>query len=48
MLCCVVAAYFIFRYIIRLQRLAKYFGFDAGEEERFGWTEYSELDEFKN
>lgn len=48
MLCCVVAAYVIVRYIIRLRRVAKYFGFEAENEDRFGWSEYSELDQFKN
>jgi hypothetical protein len=49
MICCVVAAYFIFRYIIRLRRVAKYFGFESQEDEdRYGWYEYCELDEFKN
>lgn len=51
MVCCVVAAYFIFRYILRWRDVAKYLGFefkDSEDEEGFGWQEYCELDQYEN
>jgi hypothetical protein len=48
MLCCVVAACLIVRYIIRWRKVRKYFGFESGDEDRFGWSEYCELDRFTN
>jgi hypothetical protein len=47
MLCCVVAAYLVLRYILSLRKYAIYFGVVLKEEESFGWSEYCELDEYK-
>ena len=48
MLCCVVAAYFILRYVIGWQRITEYLGISAPKKENFGWREASELDRFDN
>ncbi|MDR1300026.1 MAG: hypothetical protein LBJ84_07250 [Oscillospiraceae bacterium] len=45
MLCCVIAAAFIARYIFKMRLLSRYLGFSrevAAEE--YGWREYCELD----
>ncbi|MDR2615260.1 MAG: hypothetical protein LBC28_01635 [Oscillospiraceae bacterium] len=45
MLCCVVAAAFILRYVARIEKLARYFGFAREpKSEPYGWKEYCELD----
>ncbi|MDR3310882.1 MAG: hypothetical protein LBS90_06000 [Oscillospiraceae bacterium] len=47
MLCCIIAAAFIVRYVARAGTLKRYLGFGSDPEpEPFGWDEYCELDEF--
>ena len=47
MLCCVIAACFIARYLIKWDAIAKYFGFTPKDDgDRYGYREYCELDAF--
>ncbi|NLO46965.1 MAG: hypothetical protein GX111_01385 [Clostridiales bacterium] len=48
MICCVVAACFILRYLVKWEKLSKYLGFEQKkyEEDRYGYYEYCELDAF--
>ena len=48
MLCCVVAAYFILRYVIGWQRIREFLGMDEVKKEEYGWGEASELDRFSD
>ncbi|MDR3210024.1 MAG: hypothetical protein LBT36_05325 [Oscillospiraceae bacterium] len=45
MLCCVVAAAFIVRYLFRMKLLSRYLGFSREiKTSAYGWREYCELD----
>ncbi len=48
MICCVVAAYFILRYVIGWHRIREFLGIDEIEKEEYRWSEASELDRFRN
>jgi hypothetical protein len=50
MICCVVAACFILRYLVKWDEVSKYFGFEAKnyEADKYGYYEYSELDAFED
>jgi len=50
MLCCVVAACFILRYLVKWDEVSKYFGFKAksGEDDYYGYSEFCELDAFED
>ena len=48
MICCVVAAYFILRYVVGWQRLREFLGLRQAEKEEYGWSEASELDRYRS
>jgi hypothetical protein len=47
MLCCIVAACFILRYLVKWEAVSKYLGFERKEEDDgYGYYEYCELDAY--
>ncbi|MDR0936196.1 MAG: hypothetical protein LBM98_05880 [Oscillospiraceae bacterium] len=46
MLCCVVAGFFIVRFVVKWPSVAKYLGFSFKDANEFGWDEYCDLDRF--
>lgn len=50
MICCVVAACFILRYLVEWDELSRFFGFEPKYADRddYGFTEYCELDVYED
>jgi hypothetical protein len=49
-ICCIIAACFILRYLVQWGDVAKYFGFKDiyGDKDPYGFTEYCELDQYED
>ena len=46
--CCIIAATLIVRILINWKDLKVYFGFKVTDDNPYGWTEFTELDQFAN
>lgn len=48
MICCIVAAFFILRYVVRWNTIMTFLGISEEKKDPYGWNEAGDLDRFRN